>query len=344
MMLISFPAGLYTVFGTTLSKNVTAATVISGVNYNFVFATVELPIGGTLGGVFLGFSAIYLIFLIATARQGVGIARAIRGTVPDDYDSLFRNPLAAVVLLLGATSFVTLVLDTLQTNAGISTGSLSGDPFSLLLNFTLAPLLEETSFRAVMLGVPILILSLIMFRELSPVKIARTIWRPSYAWDVDEVDGVETVHTFQDGGPWLFPEGSDSLKARAIRPVVYTFLILSSLIFGYAHYAAGSGWGPGKISEAALAGLALGYLYVKYGFAACVLLHWSVDYVGSVFSFLAQAVYGVPWSSNTGNYLDVIPNLLVIFLLGLPSTYIVAKEILKRRSKAVAAPAVSISR
>ncbi len=235
------------------------------------------------------------------ARQGAGIFKALRESVSDGYDALFTNPLAATLVLLGAISFATILLDTFQTSTGISTGSLTGDPFLLLMNFTLAPLAEETTFRMMLIGLPVLVLSLIMFRDFSPMKAAKALWRPSSVWDVDEDAETEAVivRSFKETGPSIFPDGSsDSLKVRAIKPVVYAFLLLSSLIFGYAHYASGIGWGPGKVSEAALAGLVLGYLYIKYGFQTSVLLHWSVNYVGSIFSFLGQAVYGVPWTSE----------------------------------------------
>jgi Type II CAAX prenyl endopeptidase Rce1-like len=331
MMLVSFPAGIYTVFGAHLSENYTASIPVSALNYDFVFATVSVPVVGTLGDLFVIFSAIYLGFFLLAARQGPGLLTALRASVSHGYEALFTNPLAATLVLLGATSLVTVLVDAFQTNAGVSTGSLAGDPFNLLLNFTLAPLLEETTFRLIMIGVPVLILSLIMFRDFSPMKIARALWRPSSVWDVDEVEGVETVYSFKETTSSLFQASqSDSLKVRAIRPVVYVFFVLSSLIFGYAHYASGAGWGVGKISEAALAGLALGYLYIKYGFQTNVLLHWSINYVGSIFSFLAQAVWGVSWTSATGSYLDVIPTLDVVFLLGVPSTLIVANEMLKR--------------
>jgi hypothetical protein len=336
MMLVSFPVGFYTVFGTHLSDNYSASTPVYSVGYDFFFASVQVPLTGNFGGIFVVLSAIYLGFLLLAAKQGVGLLKAVRASVSDGYDALFKNPLTATLVILGAVSFVTVLVDSFQTSAGVSTGSLTGDPFLLLVNFFLAPLTEETTFRMIMIGLPVLVLSLIMFREFSPLKVLKALWRPSSAWDVDEDAETEavTVRSFAETGPSLFPDGlSDSLKVRAIKPVVYVFLFLSSLIFGYAHYASGIGWGPGKISEAALAGVALGYLYIKYGFQTNVLMHWSINYVGTIFAFLGQAAYGVPWTSNTGSFLDIVPNLDIVYLLGVPSTLIVANELLKRATR-----------
>ncbi len=331
MMLVSFPVGVYTVFGAHLSNNYTASTPIYGINLDVVFTSVQVPVSGNLGVLFLVCSVAYLACVILALKQGIGFWRSLRGAATQGYEALFTNPMAAMMVLLGATSLVTLLVDTAQNSAGISTGSLTGDPFSLLVDFTLAPLLEETSFRLIMIGVPVLVLGLVMFREFSPRKIVKALWRPSSLWDADEADDIETVASFETTGPSLFPaRAEDSTKIRAIRPVVYAFLVLSSIMFGYAHYASGSGWGPGKISEAALAGLALGYLYIKYGLHTSLLLHWSIDYVGSIFSFFAQAVWGVPWTSNTGNPLDYIPTVVIVFLLGGSGTLIVFNELLKR--------------
>ncbi|HUI01503.1 MAG TPA: CPBP family glutamic-type intramembrane protease [Nitrososphaerales archaeon] len=331
MMLVSFPAGLYTVFATSISTTIGASTLVRSLVYNFVFADVRLPIGGDLGELFILFSAIYLVFFLLAAKQGSGLFRSLKLSMADGYRALFSNPLSATLVMLGATSMVTVVLDALQTSSGVATGSIGGDPFSLLLDFTLAPLLEETTFRLLLLGVPVLAVALFIFKGSSPQKALRMLWRPSSAWDTDETDASPSTRSFKDPDPALFPSGtSGSLKARAMKPVVYTFLAFSSLAFGYAHYASGSGWGPGKVSEATLAGLALGYLYIKYGFHTNVLLHWSINYVGSVYSFLALGLWGIPWTSNTGSLLDVVPSIDFILLLGLPSTMMVANELLRR--------------
>jgi hypothetical protein len=330
MMVVSFPVGLYTVFGTSLSSSVNATTPFYAFTYDLSFATVKVPVSGNLGAVFVVFLIIYGGFLLLAARQGPGLSKALRAATRSGYEALFTNPLSATTVLLGAISLVTLVVDTVQSGAGISTGSLSGDAFSLLVDFTIAPLLEESTFRLIMIGVPVLILALILLRGLSPSRAVRVLWRPSAAWDVDEVEGIETPRTFSGSDLSIFPSSpSRSLRVRALRPIVYVFLALSSFYFGYAHYASGSGWGPGKVSEAALAGLALGYLYIKYGFHTNVLLHWSINYVGSIYSFFGQGAYGVPWTSVSGSLLDVVPTIVIVFLLGVPSLLLVVNELTK---------------
>ncbi len=69
---------------------------------------------------------------------------------------------------------------------------------------------------------------------------------------------------------------------------------------------------------------------MKYGFHTNVLLHWSINYVGSVYSFYAQGAYGIPWTSQSGSFLDVIPTIDIAILLGIPATLIVANVLLNR--------------
>ncbi|MBN1678090.1 MAG: CPBP family intramembrane metalloprotease [Candidatus Thermoplasmatota archaeon] len=54
-------------------------------------------------------------------------------------------------------------------------------------------------------------------------------------------------------------------------------LIASSAIFGIAHFT--GGWGAWKILPAAVGGLAFGYLFLRYGIAASVTLHFGTDYL-----------------------------------------------------------------
>jgi hypothetical protein len=55
-------------------------------------------------------------------------------------------------------------------------------------------------------------------------------------------------------------------------------IVVSAAIFGYAHYV--GGWGAWKIIPASAGGLAFGYLFLKFGLAASIMLHFATDYLG----------------------------------------------------------------
>ncbi len=54
-------------------------------------------------------------------------------------------------------------------------------------------------------------------------------------------------------------------------------LLVSSTVFGLAHFA--GGWGAWKVVPTAVAGLAFGYLFLRHGLAAAIVLHFGFDYL-----------------------------------------------------------------
>lgn len=55
-------------------------------------------------------------------------------------------------------------------------------------------------------------------------------------------------------------------------------VLISSAIFGIAHFS--SGWGLWKVLPATVGGVAFGYLFLRYGLAASIMMHFSTDYLG----------------------------------------------------------------
>lgn len=55
-----------------------------------------------------------------------------------------------------------------------------------------------------------------------------------------------------------------------------TLILVSSVIFGFAHF---EGWGTWKIIPTTIAGLAFGYLFLKHGLAAAIMMHFATDYL-----------------------------------------------------------------
>ena len=71
--------------------------------------------------------------------------------------------------------------------------------------------------------------------------------------------------------------------------VSMVLIIVSSFIFGYGHV---EGWGFVKLVPAFVFGMACGYLYVRFGLHAAIMLHFINDYV-SVFFWAGLSVTGV---------------------------------------------------
>lgn len=76
-------------------------------------------------------------------------------------------------------------------------------------------------------------------------------------------------------------------------PVVVGLIVFSSAMFGFAH---APGWDLWKILPTALSGLAFGYVYIKKGVHAAIILHFSFDYLGITQELLLPNTFGV-WTA-----------------------------------------------
>ncbi len=63
-------------------------------------------------------------------------------------------------------------------------------------------------------------------------------------------------------------------------------VVLSSVIFGFAHFEA---WGLWKVFPSSIAGLAFGYMFLKHGLPAAIMLHFSFDYLSMPLTILDQS-------------------------------------------------------
>ncbi len=60
-------------------------------------------------------------------------------------------------------------------------------------------------------------------------------------------------------------------------------IVFVGLFFGFAHIALGESWSEGKFAQAVMSGIILGWVYLRFGFVASLLIHWATNYF--VFSY-----------------------------------------------------------
>lgn len=310
MLVLSIPYGTYAVFFTHLSTSYTYATDIGYLPIYIGLLTISLPVTPSFGLLFLGLTVIYVLCLLLAAVQGGGFGRALTSAAKEGPGALLRNPLSAMIMILGATLLATVILQSFQTAVGVQTGGLSGDSFLLFMDLTISPVIEEIGYRFFLIGVPLFVL---LLATRPPVKkLAKTLWRPSDAWEDEPNPDPDHMQ----------------VPSTTLRNFTYFLIAFSSIIFGLAHFLSGAGWDAGKISEAALDGVALAYLYVRYGLHASILFHWAVDYATNAFAFYGQGVYGISWTANSN--FSLIPTLDVLILVGLPGLLFFVNLFLKR--------------
>ena len=168
--------------------------------------------------------------------------------------------------LLFTSIFMTLAIVFLAWLLGASnTGGVSIDDLEeSLFILANASVWEELAVRVMFIGVPLLVVH--------QIKHKRRRW-----------------YSYILGGKFEF----------GIPEVV--LVIASATIFGYAHYL--GGWGAWKIPAAAIGGLAFGYLFLKHGLAAAIVMHFVTDY-----SAMSSEVFG---------FSNVIEGLVLLAWAGL---------------------------
>ncbi len=145
---------------------------------------------------------------------------------------------------------VLIVLIAMLFGVGDTNTPIGGSLQENLLELANAAVWEEIIVRVLLIGVPLLIIDV----------IRRKMRKDWYAYIL--------------GGKFKF-----GLPEVAL-------VLISATIFGYAHYL--GGWGAWKIPAAAIGGVAFGYLFLKYGLPAAIVMHFATDYASmpaDVFGF-----------------------------------------------------------
>ncbi len=245
---------------------------------------------------FLATFALYAVCFFVAAKTKGGLVATLKG---GPRESIQRIPNWLVVMPLASSGLLLamLVITGVQNLLGIPTGSLPPlEPYQMLYALAYSPILEETMFRFTVLGA---------------IVAVRTIWNSS---------------VFSSLGGSLSPARlvllslllPDRAKAEAGLPSItrdggrgihwgeWLFVIITSTSFGLAHILTNSGWQVGKVLTAALAGLALGVVFLAYGAYASILLHWFFNFYFEVFSL---------GSSLIGGIFRVLPGLIGLFTI-----------------------------
>jgi hypothetical protein len=141
------------------------------------------------------------------------------------------------------------------------------DLWQILFSYAQASVWEELITRVLLLGVPLLLVAIATNKVKDP------------------------KHYILGGG---FQFGRAEL----------TLLIISSAMFGFAH---SFNWDLYKVLPAFIAGLAMGYLFLKFGLYAAIMFHFFTDYLSITLSV---------WPNNNGLELGLALLNLVFIVVG----------------------------
>ncbi len=263
--------------GLAFSKH-SLSEVFSGGPYVFLFTLIVIfiPVNPNIGPFFLFLWSVYLLCFVAAWRLRESLHKVIKNSLSRPLGYTLRNNLFATPVITSMVLIAVLILNFLQESQGIPTGepSLPENPFAAFLELSYAPVVEEIGFRISPIGI-----FLIVYFFLAGAERAATM------------SGGQRLKTFFLS--WLYPEKAKKMLGlknvsdlgilRGISVPEWAAVILTSAVFGWAHYYFGGGWGIGKITLAFIQGFAMGLAYLLYGVQAPILIHWYFNYYSYVY-------------------------------------------------------------
>ncbi len=286
-------------------------------NLPFGFLTlfiVALPVKTTYGTIFILIWMIYALCFIIAWKRNVGFIKAMRKTF-DSKSLLESNNFLFMFPVISSSLLVLVVLiQSLQETVGVPTGSIEFDNvYRGLFELAYSPIFEEIMFRispfAVYYAILLILnqarwqilnlgiyLKLLFTSVLFPERIKKSLGLPQI-----ENFGVRKGIS---NGEWLMT-------------------LLTSTIFGLAHYISGSGWEIGKITSSFLAGFVFCLAYLAFGFYAPILLHWFFNYYFHVYEVATQNYNGV--FENIESIIDFTVQILGLSIILFLLTYLMLK-------------------
>jgi len=257
LLLASFPIGIFVVFESEIGGDI---------NYEYPLTHLELfdgtemyqaPIDVSIGDVFVILWTFYVvIFVVAILGPKHGFLKSLSSIISfGNYDHK-SNYLISVTKWFSILILISVLINFVQEQFGIVTiPPLADNDLIQFFYVSLAPLVEEFGFRLILIGVP---LFTIYSHKSSAKYFIKCLWNP----------GTLDIH--------------DSKKAIFL-------IVFVGIVFGFAHIALGESWSEGKFAQAAASGIILGWVYLRYGFVASLLVHWATNYfIFSYANFISQ--------------------------------------------------------
>ena len=246
LFLASFPMGMFVVFASDIGGDINYDLPLTHLG---MFSETGLYLAPSLisvGDMFAFLWSSYLaVFMIATLGPARSFGSAMSDVMAGRSTSYTSNYMLGATVWFSVLVLASIVITVAQDSVGIPT---TRPPFENGLEdffaITLAPLIEEVGFRMVLVGIPVFLMYASRF---SLGHFAMSLWRPAVL-DI-----------------------TDAKRAICILAIV-------SVLFGFLHVALGESWSMGKFAQASASGMILGWVYIRYGFAASLVIHWAANY------------------------------------------------------------------
>lgn len=282
VMILSFPIGLYVMYNSDIGKEINYQYPINGLDLFVGGIGYKIPFSFEMGDAFVIAWTIFLIlFTISYFGPEDSLLKTLSNTMSRGWQSFRGNAMANMMAWFSILILFSVIIDSVQQMFGIKIDlPTSTNDLIRFFQLGISPLTEETGFRVLLIGVP---LFLMYSHSASWKTFFKSLWRPAKYLGI-----------------------SDYKKSMVL-------IITIGLLFGVAHIISGTPWSPGKVTQATMAGVIIGWVYVRYGLAPAILIHWATNYF--LFSYLFF-ISSLGQSASITDSSNPFSNTLEIILVG----------------------------
>lgn len=307
VMILSFPIGAYVMYNSDVGKEINYQYPINGLDLFLGGIGYKVPISFEVGDAFVIAWTIFLIlFSISYFGPEDSLLKTLSNMMSKRLKDLRGNALVNMMSWFSILILFSVIIEAVQQSFGVKIESpVSTNDLIRFFQIGISPLTEETGFRILLIGIPLFL----MFSHSASWKtFFKSLWRPAKYLSIS------------------------SYK----KPMI--LIITIGLFFGVAHIISGTPWSPGKVTQATVAGIIIGWVYVRYGFAPAVLVHWATNYF--LFSYL-YFISSLSQSTVVSDSSNPFSNTLEIILVGTGIIAITIKILEYIESRKVSAMQVS---
>jgi len=268
LMIVSFPLGAYAIFNSDIGDDIDYNFPLEKFDMFIAGVNIQLPLEYEIGDIFIITWSIFIIlFVISSLGPKKTFMKTIGDILSNGKNSFSDNYMINIIKWFSILVLISAVITIIQESFGIVTEPPdTANDLILFLQISLAPITEEIGFRLILIGIP---LFLIYSHKSSLKFFFKCLWNP-----------YSNLHVYE--------------KRKAVALIVGV-----GLFFGIAHVISGEPWTEGKILQASIGGIILGWVYFRYGLAAAIILHWATNYFIYSYLFLISEINGISVQNAT---------------------------------------------
>ena len=282
LMIVSFPLGAYAIFNSDVGDDIDYSFPLEKFDIFIAGVNIQLPMEYEIGDVFVIFWAIFIIlFVITFLGPKKNFIKTIGDVLSNEKNSLNDNYMLNIIKWFSILVLISVVITIIQENFGIITEPPdTANDLILFLQISTAPITEEIGFRLVLIGIPLFLI----YSHKSSIKFFfKSLWTPH-----------STLHIYEN-------------------KKVIGIIVIVGIFFGVAHVISGEPWTTGKILQASVGGIILGWVYFRYGLAAAIILHWATNYFIYSYLFLISEINGISvQNASSHSMIGTFETILII--------------------------------